>query len=122
MEQAMIYWGLSLADQAGRKTGEEAVRLFGLAGAKYEAALAINPDMHEALYNWGGALLAQSGLLTGENRKLTLEKAEAILLRAAEIKPSQLYKLACLASVRNEPEQCHELLSQCLTAGTLPPT
>jgi hypothetical protein len=34
----------------------EAEWLFGAAAEKYEAALTIEPDQHEALYNWGATL------------------------------------------------------------------
>jgi hypothetical protein len=43
--------GDRLADQAKQKTGAEADALFTAAGEKYQAALAIKPDDHEALYN-----------------------------------------------------------------------
>ncbi len=63
--------------------GEEADRLFELAEEKYEAALRIKPDKHEALYNWGNALFAQGKQKLGEeaDRLFTLagEKYEAAL-------------------------------------------
>ena len=53
---AHVMQGNILAEQAGTKTGAEADRLWVLAGEKYAAALAIKPDLHEALNNWGNAL------------------------------------------------------------------
>jgi hypothetical protein len=44
--------------QARTKTGEEADRLWVLAGEKYEEALKIKPDFYEALYNCSIALEA----------------------------------------------------------------
>jgi hypothetical protein len=41
--------GASLIEQARTKVGDEADRLFQLAAEKFQAALAIKPDMHEAL-------------------------------------------------------------------------
>jgi hypothetical protein len=113
-------WGLALTEQARRKTGGDAERLFALARTKYEAALAIEPNIQEALYVWGGALLTQSGLQAGEERERTLKKAEEVLLRAAQIKPDEVYNLACLASLQGKPEECRELLFRCLKGGTLP--
>src|SRR5712692_2021639 len=49
---AYVMQGNGLSDQAMTKTGEEADRLFQLAGEKYQAALEVKPDMHDALNNW----------------------------------------------------------------------
>ena len=49
-----------------------------------------------------------------------LAQAGAVLRRAAQIKPDELYGLACLASLQSKPEECRELLFRCLRAGTLP--
>ncbi|MDZ4779905.1 MAG: hypothetical protein SGJ19_06615, partial [Planctomycetia bacterium] len=46
----------ALYEQAQTKSGAEADRLFDLAAEKYEVALKIKPDKHEALNNWGNAL------------------------------------------------------------------
>ena len=113
-------WGAALAEQAKRKTGEEADRLSALAGSKFEAGLAIAPDDPLALSNWGASLMWRSRSLAGEERKLVLQKAEAVLLRAAKTKPGDVYNLACAASLRGKPEECRELLFRCLKAGTLP--
>ena len=118
--EILTAWGLALTEQARRKTGGDAERLFALARTKYEAALAIEPNIQEALYVWGGALLTQSGLQAGEERERTLKKAEEVLLRAAQIKPDEVYNLACLASLQGKPEECRELLFRCLKGGTLP--
>ena len=53
------------------------------AGEKFEAALAIQPDLHQALYNWGNALSGLASTKSGEvaGRLFTLagEKYEAAL-------------------------------------------
>jgi tetratricopeptide (TPR) repeat protein len=70
---------------------------------KYEAALAIKPDTHEALYNWGVALSARA--------RRASEAAEAVeLLKAAEakyeaalaIKPNDYQALHAFGSVALE--------------------
>ncbi len=48
-----ILLGNRLGDQGKQQTGAEADRLFELAGQKYAEALAIKPDEHNALFNWG---------------------------------------------------------------------
>ena len=63
---AYLMQGNALSAQAKTKSGEEADRLFALAGEKSQAALQIKPDMHEALNNWGTALSAQARTKSGE--------------------------------------------------------
>jgi hypothetical protein len=46
-------------DWGGTKTGEEAERMFAKAANKYQEALAIKPDMHEAFFKWGNLLVEQ---------------------------------------------------------------
>ena len=48
------------------RTGEDPDRLFAAAYEKYEQALQIKPDKHEALNNWGNALNEQAKTRTGE--------------------------------------------------------
>jgi hypothetical protein len=55
-----IEQGNALSDQAEVKSGAKADALLKAAGEKYAAALAIKPDMHEALTNWGTALSDQA--------------------------------------------------------------
>jgi Tfp pilus assembly protein PilF len=50
---AYIMQGNNISDDAKLKQDE---KLFIASFAKYEAALGIKPDSHEALYNWGNAL------------------------------------------------------------------
>ena len=73
----------------------EAERLFQAAEEKYEAALKIKPDQHEALNNWGNAL--------GDRAKRASDAAEAErLFQAAEEK----YE----AALKIKPDQ-HEALN-----------
>ena len=73
----MIAWSFiseasQLALEAQTKGGAEADRLFAEAGEKYQAALAIKPDKHEALYNWGNALQAQAKTKGGAEAGLSV--------------------------------------------------
>ena len=84
---ANFQFGNTLFFQAKGKTGDEAVRRYALACEKYEAAVRIKPDKHEALYNWGIALFSQAKTKTGAEAErlyaLACEKYEA----AVRIKP-----------------------------------
>jgi hypothetical protein len=64
---SFVMSGNLLSDQAKTKTGDEADRLFALAGEKYAAALVIKIDMHHALYNWATVLSDQAKTKTGED-------------------------------------------------------
>ncbi|HJH30645.1 MAG TPA: hypothetical protein C5S50_00260, partial [Methanosarcinaceae archaeon] len=75
--------GNALSDIAKIKDGDEAEKLFNLAFEKYEAALNIKPDKHEALNNWGNALYYLAKIKDGDEAekifKLAFEKYEAAL-------------------------------------------
>ena len=57
---------IALSDQAKTKAGADADALFAQAGEKYAVALAIKPDDHEVLNNWGDALSDQAKTKIGE--------------------------------------------------------
>ncbi len=82
-----IAQGNALQAHAKTKRGDDADRLFKLAGEKYQAALDIKPDYHEALSNWGVALANQAKTKRGDDAdrlfKLAGEKYQAAL----DIKP-----------------------------------
>jgi hypothetical protein len=119
---AYVGQGNALSNQAQTKNGEEAERLLVQAGEKYQAALQIKPDLHEALYNWGGALLRQitkSG--SGDKNASLFTKAQEVLFRAEEIRPGGgAYNLACLYALQNREVECREWLEKSYQHGTLP--
>jgi tetratricopeptide (TPR) repeat protein len=82
-----INWGNMLLDRAKTKVGFEADRLFILAEAKYEAALAIQPRMHEAYSQWGNMLLDQAKRRTGAEANRLFKAAEGKYMSALAIKP-----------------------------------
>ncbi len=84
---AYVSQGNTLGKQARTKTGEEADRLYALAGEKFQAALAIKPDMHEALNNWGVALTNQARTKTGEEADRLYALAGEKFQAALAIKP-----------------------------------
>lgn len=108
-------WGLSLTNLA-RLKGDE--KLFQEAFEKYAEAVRIDPDTDEAYQYWGNALLLLA-TLTGVN-KFLMEASEK-LLKAEEIKKgSGAYDLACIASLRNEFEECRSWLEKSKETGNLP--
>lgn len=62
---ALVAQASALADQAPTTSGAEADRLWGAAYEKYESALRVKPDKHEALYNWGWVLDEQARTKSG---------------------------------------------------------
>ena len=87
-----ISWGYvvagnEFASKTQGQSSEEAVRLWKLAGERYEAALKIKPDKHEALYNWGNALVQQSLIETGAEADQLLDLAGKKYEAALKIKP-----------------------------------
>jgi cytochrome c-type biogenesis protein CcmH/NrfG len=84
---AYVSVGNELMAEAQNNYGEESDKLWALVGEKYEAALRIQPDKHEALYNWANALKRQARSKSGEEADrlwaLAWEKYEAAL----QIKP-----------------------------------
>jgi NAD-dependent SIR2 family protein deacetylase len=86
---AYVGQGNALFEQAKTKTGEEADKLFTLAGKKYAAALEIKPDIHEALNNWGNALFEQAKTKTGEEADKLFTLAGEKYAAALEIKPDK---------------------------------
>jgi len=62
---AYVMQGNTISDKAKTRTGEEADRLLSEASEKYQAALAINPNMHQALNNWGNTIADRARLKSG---------------------------------------------------------
>ena len=86
---AYLMRGNALSAQAKTKTGKEVNRLFVLAGKKYQAALKIKPDTHEALYNWGNVLYYQAGTKTGDEADRLFVLAGEKYQAAIKIKPDK---------------------------------
>jgi len=80
-------WGLALLAQAKTRSGEEADRLFALAGEKFAMALEIKPDMHDALSNWGLALAKRAKTRSGVEADQLFALAYDKYAKALDIKP-----------------------------------
>ncbi len=86
---AHVMQGNIFFEQAQTKTGAEADRLWILAGEKYAAALALKPDMHKALSNWGLALAAQAEIKTGAEGDRLWAQAGEKYAAALALKPDK---------------------------------
>ena len=84
---AYVIQGNLLQMQAERQQGEVAEQLFAQAEEKYAAALAIKPDAHEVLNNWGSMLQAQAERQQGEKADQFFAQAEEKYVAALAIKP-----------------------------------
>ena len=103
------------------KAGAAADRLFSAAGKKYEAALKIKPDFHEALKNWGAALLDQAEQKEDSQRNSLLTLAVEKFHAAESLVPgSGSYNLACGHALLGDEEKCKKWLNACLDTGKLP--
>lgn len=81
--------GTALYEQAKTKSGVEADALFAQAGEKCAAALAIKPDFHEALNNWGNALYEQATRKSGAEADALFAQAGEKCAAALAIKPDK---------------------------------
>ncbi|WP_165742046.1 TPR end-of-group domain-containing protein [Candidatus Thiosymbion oneisti] len=84
---AHVMEGNDLSEQAETKRGAEADGLFAAAIEKYQAALAIKPDLHQALYNWGTALYRQAKTKRGAEADRLFAAAGEKYQAALAIKP-----------------------------------
>jgi Tfp pilus assembly protein PilF len=107
-------------EQAKRASGEEATRLFGEAADKYRQALAIKPDQHEALNNWGILLLEQAKRASGEEATRLFSEAEEKLREGLRYEPKSTYDLACLMALRGRLSEARAFLEQAEGYNTLP--
>ena len=86
-DEAWFNWGTALCDQAKTKEGDEADRLFQLAGDKYARAVEIKPEDHEAWYNWGTTLSDQAKAKDGAAANSLFQQAAEKHARAVQLKP-----------------------------------
>jgi len=113
--------GVSLSEKAQNTTGKESEQFYAHATEMYEAAVRIKPDDHEALYNWGAALLARARTRSADDAEPLYTGAREKLMRAEQLSPGTgSYDLACLCSLLGEENDCLEWLQKSLGTGTLP--
>jgi tetratricopeptide (TPR) repeat protein len=116
--EALNNWGAALSDKAKQKSGAEAEALFAQSYEKYAAALKLKPDLHEALNNWGATLINQAKQKNAADAAGLFAQAEEKLQQVEVIQAGAgTYNLACLAALRDRPEECRTWLEKRLAKG-----
>ena len=86
---AHLMQGNLLASQATTKSREESDHLFEKAYKKYQSAIEIKPDMHDALNNWGNALAHHAEIKSGEDANKLFKQAYNKYEDALQISPQE---------------------------------
>jgi tetratricopeptide (TPR) repeat protein/NAD-dependent SIR2 family protein deacetylase len=84
---ALNNWGIALSGLAKKKEGKEADGLFKQSFEKYQKALEIKPDFHEALNNWGNGLSDLAKMKEGKEADGLFKQSFEKYQKALEIKP-----------------------------------
>lgn len=94
--QVLTRWGGALLELAHFRQGPEAVEMIEDAVEKFEAALAINPRKHDALWCLGNALTSQGFLFPDASDAMRyFEEAKACFRRALDEEPNnEIYRKA----------------------------
>lgn len=119
--QALYFWGHALLHQAKTKSGEEAVKLYLEAMAKFSFCMTIDPNYLAAAID-GGVAYMDLARLQGvafddtlyDQAKVEFEKANAIQAGAAS------YNLACIYALRGDADACLKALEHSRDKGSLP--
>ncbi len=115
-----MYSAITILDQALKKEGVEADKLFAESYEKFQKAIEIKPDSSEVFKYWGGAYLWQAQKKEGEEKKKLLYEAKDKSLRAEQTKKgSGAYNLACIAAIEGNEPECKKWLKIGEEAGTL---
>lgn len=118
---AYIFLGNEYRDQAKKKTGDEASRLFLQAGEKYSHALQFKPNHAQALYNWGQSLRYQSSQSESHERAHLLTESASKFQSAEELTPGVgAYDLARINAIIGEELECRKWLERARAVSKLP--
>jgi hypothetical protein len=121
--KALSHLGDTLLAEARSMEGRAADELFKSACATYGEALALDPDMAEALVGLGRARLALAGRTAGRAaRENLLRLARRALLRAEQLQAGvAAYDLACVCARDGDIEGCRSWLEKSKADLQLPP-
>ena len=111
-------WGNALGNLAEAKEGKEAEELYNQAFDRFQKAIDMKPDMHEALTNWGAYLGNLAKIKEGKEAEELYNQAFDKFQKAVDIKPDMhevLYNwgtdLGSLATTK-EGKEAEELYNQ----------
>ena len=123
LPEAESNWGNALGDLAAIAPEGERRALFAEAFAHRRRAVELRPDYPVAHDGWATTLLQRAGLVpeSEDERRATLSDADDAARRAERLSPGAgAYNLACIAALRDDPEECERWLRAALRHGTLP--
>jgi hypothetical protein len=116
-----VLTGNTILEQAQKREGAEAARLFAEGYAKYKEAIKIEPGMYEAWNNWGSVLLEQAKKKEGDRKKRLVQEAKEKFLKAAQIRKGiSIYNLVCVAAIEDNKEECRKWLKTGEEVAALP--
>jgi len=119
--EALYNWGFALLHQAKSKTGNEAVKLYQEAIAKFTFCQLINPDYLGAAVNGGVAYMDLARLTDAKQEDELYDLAKKQFKTANSIQAGAAsYNLACVYALRNNKHACLKALENSKDRGSLP--
>ena len=119
--ETLYNWGFALLHQAKTKTGDEAIKLYEEAIAKFSFCQTVNPSALGAAIDGGGAYMDLARIKGVEPADDLYEMAKQQFQQANSIqKGTASYNLACIFALRNEEEACLNALEDSREHGSLP--
>jgi hypothetical protein len=118
-EKQQIAWAYAMqaAKLSNLAEQKQDPALYRASIAKYEEALAFQPNFYEALWNLTADILYLFQLTPNET---LIVQAEAVAKAAQAIDGKGSYNVACVLALKGEENNCREQLLRCKTDGTLP--
>lgn len=119
--ETLYNWGFALLHQAKTKTGDEAVKLYQEAIAKFYFCLLLNPSYLGSAINVGVAFMDLARLEGVDCYDETYSMARNYFDKANAIQAgSASYNIACIHALRDEKQACLEALENAKNRGYLP--
>jgi len=119
--EALYNWGFALLHHAKAKIGDEAIKLYQEAIAKFSFCLLLNPSYLGAAIDGGVAYMDLARLKEVDFHDELYEAARRYFEQGNAIQAgSASYNLACIYGLRNEGEACLNALEDSKSRGSLP--
>ncbi len=114
-------WGLALVNQAGKKTGDNALKILDEAIVKFNLCDAVKPDHLGAFLDGGVALMTVAKIKCLSADDEWYVKAKKSFVSAEEIQQgSASYNLACLYAMQSNTDACLDALEKARDCGIIP--
>ncbi len=119
--EALYNWGFGLLHQAKDKPEEESVKLFLSAISKFTFCLLVSPNHLGAAIDGGVAYMDLARIMGVEPSDELYDLAGEFFENAERIqRGSAAYNLACIYSLRGQPDACSKALELSRESGSLP--